>query len=384
MNEVDIKEKIREIEEQIKENELHIKQLDIKQYVLKILINSSYGAISNQSNPIGNDRLANAITGAGSTSIKKVNDIAKAFVSMKRSNKKDDTFDYSKVVVANDTDSAYISLAGCGVNMFNDGLVTDEGYKLAAECDDFINKEFVKWYSDISGSKNVTINFKREKICDTALFLKKKDKDEEAKKNYVLHVIDDEDTVYKNGKFKYTGVKFKRSVIPAALKDAGKKVVENMILTGDMSDTNNLLSKIYEDYKVMNLDDKAIIQRCNNMEKYKTDADSGYVSGTPGHIRAAMNFNRVIKAMNLKKYQEIKSGDMAKIVFLKPNKFEIDKIAYLDAWPKEFDNVFIIDDAVTFKKTIFDEIARFYKSVDWPTFDPTKNYSLNLLDLLGC
>ena len=124
MNEVDIKEKIREIEEQIKENELHIKQLDIKQYVLKILINSSYGAISNQSNPIGNDRLANAITGAGSTSIKKVNDIAKAFVRMKRDNKKDDAFDYSKVVVANDTDSAYISLAGCGVKMFNDGLVT--------------------------------------------------------------------------------------------------------------------------------------------------------------------------------------------------------------------------------------------------------------------
>lgn len=42
MNEVDIKEKIREIEEQIKENELHIKQLDIRQYVLKILINASY------------------------------------------------------------------------------------------------------------------------------------------------------------------------------------------------------------------------------------------------------------------------------------------------------------------------------------------------------
>ena len=383
MTSVEIKEKIRELKEKIAENELRIIQLDIRQKTLKLIINSSYGAISNQSNPIGNDRLANAITGAGSTSIKKVNDIAKDFVRMKRGNNPNDTYDYSKVIVANDTDSAYISLSGCGVKMFDNGLITEEGYKLAEECDNFINKQFAEWYGNISNSNNVTINFKREKICDTALFLKKKDKDEEAKKNYVLHVIDDEGTSYKNGKFKYTGVKFKRSVIPAALRDVGKNVVEHMILSCDLSSTNNLLSDIYEKYKVMPLDDKAIIQRCNNMEKYKTEGDSGYVSGTPGHIRAAINFNRVVKAMGLKKYQPIASGDMAKIVFLKPNKFEIDKIAYVEEWPKEFKDIFVIDDAVTFKKTIYDEIARFYKSVDWPEFDPTKNYGLNLLDLLG-
>lgn len=383
MNEVDIKEKIRELKAKIKENELLIKQLDIQQYVLKILINSSYGAISNQNNPIGNDRLANAITGAGSTSIKKVNDIAKAFVKMKRGDKEDDTFDYSKVVVANDTDSAYISLLGCGVKMFEDGLVTEEGYNLAAECDEYINKEFAKWYGNISNSNNVTVNFKREKICDKALFLKKKDKDEEAKKNYVLHVIDDENTVYKGGKFKYTGVKFKRTVIPAALRETGKTIVENMILTDNMYETNNLLSSIYEKFKTMDIDEKAIIQRCNNMEKYKIDSDREFISGTPGHIRAAMNFNRVIKKMGLKKYQDIASGDTAKVVFLKPNKFDIDKIAYIDTWPKEFVGVFDVDDSVMFKKTLFDEIGRFYKSVDWPVFDPTKNYALNLLDLIG-
>lgn len=383
MDKTEIKEKIRKLKAKVKKNDLLIKQLDIQQYVLKILINSSYGAISNQNNPIGNDRLANAITGAGSTSIKKVNDIAKAFVKMKRGGKEDDTFDYSKVVVANDTDSAYISLVGCGVKMFEDGLVTEEGYELAAECDEYINKEFAKWYSDISNSNNVTVNFKREKICDKALFLKKKDKDEEAKKNYVLHVIDDENTVYKGGKFKYTGVKFKRTVIPAALRETGKTIVENMILTDNMYETNNLLSSIYEKFKTMDIDEKAIIQRCNNMEKYKIDSDREFISGTPGHIRAAMNFNRVIKKMGLKKYQDIASGDTAKVVFLKPNKFDIDKIAYIDTWPKEFVGVFDVDDSVMFKKTLFDEIGRFYKSVDWPVFDPTKNYALNLLDLIG-
>lgn len=383
MDKTEIKEKIRKLKAKVKKNDLLIKQLDIQQYVLKILINSSYGAISNQNNPIGNDRLANAITGAGSTSIKKVNDIAKAFVKMKRGGKEDDTFDYSKVVVANDTDSAYISLLGCGVKMFEDGLVTEEGYELAAECDEYINKEFAKWYGDISNSNNVTVNFKREKICDKALFLKKKDKDEEAKKNYVLHVIDDENTVYKGGKFKYTGVKFKRTVIPAALRETGKTIVENMILTDNMYETNNLLSSIYEKFKTMDIDEKAIIQRCNNMEKYKIDSDREFISGTPGHIRAAMNFNRVIKKMGLKKYQDIASGDTAKVVFLKPNKFDIDKIAYIDTWPKEFVGVFDVDDSVMFKKTLFDEIGRFYKSVDWPVFDPTKNYALNLLDLIG-
>lgn len=374
-------ERIKELEAKIEENKLRIEQLDILQYVLKILINSSYGAISNPNNPIGNDRLANAITIAGSTSIKKVNDIARDFVRMKRNN--DEDYDYSQVVVANDTDSAYISLSGCEVNMFKDGLVTDEGYALVNECSDYINEQFIKWYGEISNSHRITLDFKREKICDKALFLKKKDKDEEAKKNYVLHVLDDEGDKYKGGKFKYTGVKFKRSVIPNALKDAGKKVVEDMILNEDMGATNSLLGKIYEQYKEMPMDDKAIIQRCNNMEKYKNGDSKEFISGTPGHIRAAMNYNRVIKEMGLKKYQDIASGDMAKIVFLKPNRFEIDKIAYLDEWPKEFNEVFDIDDAVTFKKTVFDEIARFYKSIGWPSYDPTKNYALNLLDILG-
>ena len=156
-----------------------------------------------------------------------------------------------------------------------------------------------------------------------------------------------------------------------------------MILTDNMYETNNLLSSIYEKFKTMDIDEKAVIQRCNNMEKYKIDSDREFISGTPGHIRAAMNFNRIIKKMGLKKYQDIASGDTAKVVFLKPNKFDIDKIAYIDTWPKEFVGVFDVDDSVMFKKTLFDEIGRFYKSVDWPVFDPTKNYALNLLDLIG-
>ena len=81
-----------------------------------------------------------------------------------------------------------------------------------------------------------------EKICDGGLYLTKlNNADEAAKKNYVLHILDNEGV--KHPKFKYTGVKFARSVMPANLKEMGKKIVENMMLTQDRQSTDIMINQ---------------------------------------------------------------------------------------------------------------------------------------------
>lgn len=406
MDKLAIEKEIEKIENQILENRYKIDQFDIIQYVYKILINSAYGALSSRKNPIGDDDIGNAITVMGSTSIQHVNDIVIEFVRGKMISKLESEIvqnpgnveelksqlDYIRtvkvipdVLVANDTDSAMFSLTKCGVKICDGDIVTEEGYELVQECDDYINTEFTKWYERLTNSHNCRLNFKREKICDSGIWLKKansrKGESEEAKKNYVVHILDNEGV--KHPKFKYTGVKFARSVIPADLKKEGKKIVENMLLTQDRQSTDRLVQKLYEYFCEMPIDTKAAIQRCKDIKKYDNGGIDTFILGTPGHVRAALSYNKVINELKLNKYQQIKNGDIAKIVFVTPdNKWGIERMAYLDNWPEEFNEHFKIDNKVMFEKMLFEEIKRFYKSVDWPSFNPTDDYAFSLFDLI--
>ena len=401
-----VEEEIKQLEEQLEKNNYKLQQLDIQQAAYKLMINSAYGALSSRKNPVGDDDIGNAITVMGSTSIQHVNKIVIDFVRMKMIERLEKEIaqnpgnvdelkieleqvrhakDIPGVLVANDTDSAMFSLSNCGVKICKGDHVTEEGYDLVQECDDYINTEFVKWYENLTNSHNCRLNFKREKICDYGIWLKKKgtrkyDDADEAKKNYVVHILDNEGV--KHPKFKYTGVKFAKSVIPGQLKELGKKIVENMILTQDRQCTDRLVQKLYNDFINLPIDSKAIIQRCRDMKKYDNKGSGEFLLKTPGHIRAALSYNRLIKELKLNKYPQIKSGDIAKIVFVEPNKFGIERLAYLDTWPKEFDDYFTIDNKIMFENILYEEIKRFYKSVGWPCFNPTENYAFSLFDLL--
>ena len=401
-----IEEEIKQLEEQLEKNNYKLQQLDIQQAAYKLMINSAYGALSSRKNPVGDDDIGNAITMMGSTSIQHVNKIVIDFVKKKMIERLEKeiaqtpgnveelkieleqirhAIDIPGVLVANDTDSAMFSLSNCGIKICDGDHVTEEGYDLVQECDDYINTEFVKWYENLTNSHNCRLNFKREKICDYGIWLKKKgtrkyDDADEAKKNYVVHILDNEGV--KHPKFKYTGVKFAKSVIPGQLKELGKKIVENMILTQDRQCTDRLVQKLYNDFINLPIDSKAIIQRCRDMKKYDNKGSDEFLLKTPGHIRAAMSYNRIIKELKLNKYPLIKSGDIAKIVFVQQNKFGIERLAYLDSWPKEFDEYFVIDNKIMFENSLYEEIKRFYTSVGWPSFNPTEEYAFSLFDIL--
>lgn len=364
------------------------KALDISQLSRKIQINSAYGAISSSKNPIGDTDLANAITTCGSTSIKQVNVIAKNFVKMKNPNISDKDLD--KVVIFNDTDSCCIRLESCGIKLCDNGVVTEEGYALVQECDDYINSEFEKWFKVTTNANKCKLYFKREKICDAGVFLKKKNSDEEAKKNYILHILDNEGV--KKPSFKYTGVKFARSTLTKDLKLEAKKVVEHMILTQDKASTEAILQDLYNKFKEMPLDDIVTIQRCNKVAEYEKLLDipcnnnigkMSFPTGTPGHVRAAINFNIIMDKLGIKGYEKVKSGDLAKIIYVHKNKFGIDKIAYLDTLPPELMEYLQIDYKTTFIKTVYDEIKRIYNSVGWSSFNPAEDYAFSLFDLMG-
>lgn len=382
MTEEEIRKKIEQLEKKIKKNEFRIGQLEVAQLAKKLLINSSYGSLSSRSNPIGDDDLANAITVMGSTSIKQVNVIAKDFVRYKRPDVSEEDIE-NHVIVANDTDSSMLSLGLCDdIKVFDENGVTKEGYELVNEMYIFINEQFTKWFLENTNSDKCTLNFKREKICDLGLYLLKKSGDEEAKKNYVLHVLDNEGDTHP--KFVYKGVKFARSVIPKELKTEGMRVVEDGMFTLNKSATDELARNLFEKYKSMPLQERSGIQRIKDMDKYSNVGMpvGQYALKTPAHVKAGLNYNYMIDYLDLKHLSPIKSGETVFIVHLEPNDFGFDQMAFTDSWPKEFDEYFQIDHIKGFNKIIYDELIRFYQSMGWVAFNPSSNYQFSILDIL--
>ena len=410
------KELQKSIKNKIKENDYVIDQCDIRQANYKRLLNMTYGAINSRMNPLGDDDIGNAICSNGTRSIKALIDLGEKYSVMKRKEfllsqpqtdevvaelKEMESPDYEGLHthVFTDTDSAGFDFSKIGIKMFDGFAVTPEGYALVDGADEYFSEEFPKWFEKTTNSHLCCLYFKREKICDAGLYLSQKDNaDKEAKKNYVLHILDNEGV--KHPKFKYTGVKFARSVMPANLKEMGKRIVENMMMTQDRQSTDIMINQLYKDYCEMPMSEKAETKRCNNMDKYSnlrveevrdgktvkylTYDNFGKKIVIPGHIRVAQNYNKVISEKGFSNLQEIKGGDVVKIVPVeKDNEWGIDKICFLDEWPLEFDNLFKIDNKTGFEKIIYEELRRYYQTMGWPAFNPTLNYEFSLFDILG-
>ena len=155
----------------------------------------------------------------------------------------------------------------------------------------------------------------------------------------------------------------------------------------------------------MNPTEKSETKRCNNMEKYENlrvvegaymwsgktvyatrytvDAQGNKVV-IPGHIRIAQNYNKVLAEKKFTNLQEVKSGDVVKIVPIeKDNPWGLEKICFLDEYPPEFEGLFEIDNRTAFEKIIYEELRRYYQTMGWPPFNPALNYEFSLYDILG-
>ena len=156
----------------------------------------------------------------------------------------------------------------------------------------------------------------------------------------------------------------------------------------------------------MNPTEKSETKRCNNMEKYanlrviecpawdewgyihppsKVTVDAqGNKVVIPGHIRIAQNYNKVLAEKKFTNLQEVKSGDVVKIVPIEQdNPWGLEKICFLDEYPPEFEGLFEIDNRTAFEKIIYEELRRYYQTMGWPPFNPALNYEFSLYDILG-
>ena len=355
-----------------------IEQLDAKQLCIKVFINSIYGYFGNKNAPFGDDDIASSITLTGQSVIKTSNELLKKYIKQKTGIEDEKTL--NECIVYNDTDSSYISVKPLITNglLFTDenGKLTQEFHDEVQNIEDFLNDEIKIWGKKALNSKDCRFVFKREVIADVGIFLQKK--------RYVLHILDDEGIPM--DKYKYTGVEVVRSTMPDAIKPHVKNIIETMLSTQNISETNKALDNVYKIFKDLPVEDITFVSGIKGYERYAGQCD-GYktAKGMPIHVKAAYFHNLILKRLGVEnKYETISSGDKVRYFYVEqPNPYNLSCIAYKYYYPEEFKKIFHADYDKMFEKILYNVIERFYDNVSWTPQKPGSAVQTNLFELLS-
>lgn len=348
--------------------------LNNKQYALKILMNSIYGAFANNFFFLSDRDIARSITLTGQTVIKHANEIIENFFVEAGIDR--ETLKTNPPTIYNDTDSVYISIQPLieknNIKLLKkDKTLSSEAEKLIENLEKYINEKICDWAKKELNSNKPTLEFKRESICDVGIFIQKK--------RNVLHVIDEEGVPC--DKTKYTGIEVVRSTMTKEVKVFNKKIIETMLKTRDPSQTNIIMDKIYEEFQTKPENELSFVVGIKNYEKYADSCNElTTIKGMPVHVKAAYYYNYFIKTMKLdKKYEKINSGDKIQYYYVQqPNKYALTVMAFKNRLPEEFKDIFPMDKEKQFEKLVSETMRKLFEPVGWQIREPSQMNYANL------
>jgi len=332
---------------------------DILSNVYKVILNSIYGVFSQIYSPLFDIDHAESVTLTGQSVVKQGSEIVYHYL-------KDNGFNgkIEDVCIYQDTDSCFFTFKNF-LNLKNINLKTDElnisnqAFEIIDDIGVFLNKEINEWATKEFNSIDPRYFFKREKICDVVLLQKKK--------FYILHILDKEGV--KTNKFEYKGIEVAKSVISKEVKELIKEVIESAISSKDRKMANKIFQDGYEKFCNMNPEEIASRKKINNYEKYfsQIDAKGNFAKGTPNHVKAAVNYNNLIKKLDITDiYQQISSGEKIKTLYCLKNSLHYDNIAFSNVFPKEFFTYLKPDYKKMFEKNVIPVVSRVFNTVGWP------------------
>jgi DNA polymerase elongation subunit (family B) len=251
--------------------------------------------------------------------------------------------------------------------------VTEAAANIVSEFETQINSRITEWAKNALYTTDPRFVFKREIIASSGVFL--------VKKRYILHVVDDEGTPV--DKFKYTGLEVVRSTTPKQVKKILKSIIETALLTASVTETNKKYREAYDEFLKLEPDEIALRTSANNIDKYAEGASlTSFALKTPSHIKAAIAYNLLLAVHKLDhKLEQIHSGSKIKKLYCKPNKYNLDAIAYQLTLPPEFG--LDVDYDRMFANLVTEPINALYSSLKWTLPRIGKEVQTNLWDLFG-
>lgn len=298
-----------------------ITQLNNKQHVLKIAINSLYGATANRFFSDYYDiRISEAITASGQRAIKWVSARLNEHLNKVCGT---DNIDY---IIANDTDSSYITLDGVVRKIFKDSADDPANEQKIVDfldrvCEEKLQEVIKQAFDELAYITNAheqRMAMKRETIAVSGIWT--------AKKRYVLLAADIEGKAYPDRKIKFTGLEAVRSSCPEVCRN---KLIEcyGLLLRQHHSRLYAVVEQFKKQFIKMPVDKVAKSITFSDITKYR-GVDGKPIKRTPNHIKGAIFHNQAVQDFGLVDVKLINDGDKGQVVPLRKNSKGYDVMAY--------------------------------------------------------
>jgi DNA polymerase elongation subunit (family B) len=322
-----------------------------RQQARKILLNSLYGALLNESMKFYDKRIGQSVTLTGRSIARHMNSKINEIITGE--------YDYKgEAIIYADTDSSYFSAKAVWAKdpQYKDFEFTRENIIMLYDgIGDAVNESFPEFMNrsfNTGLERGAIIAAGRELVASKGLFIKKK--------KYAVLMYDKEGHRYdvngKPGKLKVMGLDLKRSDTPQFMQDFLEEVLLGL-LTG--STQEQIFDKIRE-FRRLFRDrpgwEKGTPKRVNGLTDYTdreekaADVSGDFTkikSGTkskvnmPGQARAGLNWNKLCKMHHDMFSMRVTDGAKTIVCKLKPNPLGMNSIAYpvdepsLPQWFKE-------------------------------------------------
>lgn len=307
---------------------------DKRQLVKKINLNSLYGAVLNPGSRFNDLRMGQSTTLTGRCIARhmaaKVNELFTG------------EYDYiGKSIIYGDTDSVYFSaypvfkkeIESKEIDWSKDSVI--EMYDAIAEqVNDTFADYMAKAHNVLNPEQGRIIAAGREVCASSGIFI--------TKKRYAILVYDLEgfrtDTDGKPGKIKAMGLDLKRSDTPAFMQDFLSEVLLKTLTGATEKDIIARIIEFRQEFRSMPAWEKGTPKRVNKLtyyygQEYYLDAKTGQEtykgkSNMPGHVRAAINYNRLRRINGDRYSMEITDGMKTIVCKLKQNPMDMTSIGY--------------------------------------------------------
>ena len=283
---------------------------DKRQLVKKIGLNSLYGAILNKHCRFFDKRIGQSTTLTGRAIAKHMDAYANECMTGK--------YDYDgECIIYGDTDSCYFSAWHVMKEAVNNGAEWDKEiatalYETIADKLNISFPLYMKAAHNVPTVKGEIIQCGREITGLSGLFIKKK--------RYAIMVYDNEGTRYDSdgglGKVKAMGLDLKRSDTPAVIQDFLKDILNDLLSNKDKEYITNEIIKFKREFRDKPSWEKGTPKRVNKLSIYNKIMETeiaekkkgNKVKTVPGHVRAAINWNKLRELNKDNHSMEISDG----------------------------------------------------------------------------
>lgn len=337
---------------------------DRKQKIQKVLLNSLYGVLLLQTFRFYDKDNGEAVTITGQQVITYTQTMGNHFYNVTCGTNGIDYCTYS------DTDSVFyeaLPILNSRKVEYTDDTIADLCIGVATEMQNFINSAYDIYAKEFHLVDTHVWEIKQELIARRAFW-------GDVKKRYAMWLVrDGKKTI---NKFDIKGFDSVRSNFPSIFRTFLEKLIHGILEDKTRDELTDTMIKLKDELSNSVVYDIMNPTSVNGLDKYKPTDNNLFKTGTPVHVKAALNHNKLLDKIGSTNYAQIQSGDKILWVYLVKNPYMMDTMA-LKGYDDDPEIVKYVEQYIyrdkLFDKALLSKVQSLWDSLGWGTLSLNKN-----------